>query len=387
MSATKYRKSWWVDFRFNHQRYRKRSPENSKTGAQAYEALLRNRLAKGEDPFADDKKEVETFAEFSKVFISTYAESNNKPSEIRMKKITLKAHLIPFFGKYRLDEISSRLVEQYKFNKLGSGLARKTVNNHLAMLSKSLHIAQEWDVIDKLPAVKLLRVDPPGFDFLSPEDSELLVDSIADSQWKEMIFAALKTGLRLGELSALDWANIDFRNRVLTVKKSYVRDTMVSPKSNKYRYIPLTNELYEMLNKTKQKKGLVFPDANGNPLRPERCRRQLHRFCKQAGLRRVGWHMLRHTFASHLACKGIPIKTIQELLGHADLKVTLRYAHLGSSTLQQAIQVLDKPVELNYFGQPVPNQEQISTKITMPVDNRELAYLPNIKQKQDDSPV
>src|SRR3989344_6072503 len=194
MSATKYRKSWWVDFRFNHQRYRKRSPENSKTGAQAYEALLRNRLAKGEDPFADDKKEVETFAEFSKVFISTYAESNNKPSEIRMKKITLKAHLIPFFGKYRLDEISSRLVEQYKFNKLGSGLARKTVNNHLAMLSKSLHIAQEWDVIDKLPAVKLLRVDPPGFDFLSPEDSELLVDSIADSQWKEMIFAALKTG-------------------------------------------------------------------------------------------------------------------------------------------------------------------------------------------------
>src|SRR4051812_16290490 len=117
MSVRKDKNSWWVDFRFNHVRYRKRSPDNSKGGAQAYEALLRQRLARGE-ALDNGLTPHPTFEEFAWKWFQEYVVPNNRFSEQRIKSYTLKSSLIPFFGKLPIDEIRTQHIEQYKARKV-----------------------------------------------------------------------------------------------------------------------------------------------------------------------------------------------------------------------------------------------------------------------------
>src|SRR6516164_1137882 len=101
MAIRKLKKSWWVDFQFNGRRYRKRSPDNTRQGADAYELLLRQNLARGE-PIRDVKqpRKDQTFAEFAAKWFEDYVRPNNKFSEQRSKGNILRLSLIPFFGMH-----------------------------------------------------------------------------------------------------------------------------------------------------------------------------------------------------------------------------------------------------------------------------------------------
>ncbi|MBP6859096.1 MAG: site-specific integrase [Candidatus Magasanikbacteria bacterium] len=342
MSVHKRGNNWYVNFWHNRIRYRKRSPDNSKAGAQLYESLLLQKLARGEslqEKQAVANTIVPTFANFSHEWMTSYVETNNKFSEIRNKRHILKADLIPFFGKTNLDQITSRSVEEYKAFKMKYGLKNKTINNQLSCLRKCLNTALEWDIITKVPRIKLLKVPPSEVIFLKPHECDALLQA-ATGDWREMIFTVLRTGLRFGELIALKWSDIDFESRILTVQRNIVRGIVTSPKSNKARKIYLSADLLEVLAKRKRTSEYIFIDEKGNVLRQDPCRVKILFFAQQAGIRRIGWHTLRHTFASHLANNGITIQAIQALLGHSDLKTTMRYAHLASETLINAINVL-----------------------------------------------
>ncbi len=78
-------------------------------------------------------------------------------------------------------------------------------------------------------------------------------------------------------------------------------------------------------------------------LKKNECKHPLWRACRRAGLRRIGWHVLRHTFASHLVMRGVPLKAVQELMGHATIDMTMRYAHLSPHVAREAVKVLDAP--------------------------------------------
>src|SRR5689334_14192721 len=129
MAVRRIRKSWWVDFTFNHTRYRKRSPENSHLGALAYEGNLRQRLARGE-AITETRQ---TFAEFAERWLKDYVAPNNKPSEQLSKAWVLRGSLIPFFGSKPISEITVVDVERYKAALIRRDLSRKTVNNRLTV--------------------------------------------------------------------------------------------------------------------------------------------------------------------------------------------------------------------------------------------------------------
>lgn len=359
MAIRKIKNSWWADFRFGRKRYRKRSPENSRAGAAAYEASLKTRLARGEE--IDGQKEerkITTFSDFSTKWFDCYVLTNNKPSEQLHKKSALHAHLVPFFGKTPLADISNQQVEEFKAARLRSGSSEKTVNNLIAILAKCLATAVEWELLEKLPRIKKLKVPPYKFDFLTKDEQEKLI-AAAHGVWREMIIFAVDTGVRLGELAALDWVSVNLCKREIAIRKSFTVKHMLAPKSNRERHIPMTQRVYDMLIAREDKIGLIFCIEPNRPLLQNRCLNSLLRICQKAGLRPLKWHTLRHTLATRLISNGGSVKAVQELLGHSDIKTTMRYAHLEPNVLKDTIGILDK---LQNFGQPVGNQAQNQEK-------------------------
>ena len=347
MSARRMKGSWWVDFRFRGERFRRKSPLDTRRGAEEFERCLRQQLLdrsfKREEDEKVETKAVPKLSAFATEFISSYARANNKPSEVASKQCILKHHLVPAFGALGLDEIDTRRIEAFKAEKLSDGLKAKTVNNLLTVLHKLLAVAVEWELLAHLPALKWLKSPDPEFDFLDFEEAERLRGA-GDHDWKAMITVGLKTGLRLGELLGLRWMDVDLVAGRMVVRRAVARGQIGTPKSHRSREVPLSVEAVRVLKAHRHLRGeLVFSDQLGALLTDTECKWPLWRACKRAGLRRIGWHVLRHTFASHLAMRGVPLKGIQELLGHATIEMTMRYAHLAPAVHREAVAQLDLP--------------------------------------------
>jgi integrase len=356
------KKTWWIDFRFNYTRYRKRSPENSRTGALAYEAVLRQKLTRGESIDKEKGKaqsQEQTFGQFAQRWFDEYVVPNSKPSTQYSRRGILFPSLIPFFGKTHVSKITVSDIERYKAHLLKMGLARRTINGHLVVFHHCVSTAYKWLQLDGVPPeITWLKCPPPIMDYLSFDESELLLSN-ADGIIREMILTALKTGMRLGELIGLQWSSIDWHNKLIIVRYSwshYAKE-LGSPKSNRERHIDMTTDLYEMLLKRRKNTGFVFLDVDGEHFNQHRLNRRLTNVCKKAGMRHLGWHTLRHTFASHLVMRGAPVPAVQKLMGHSTIEMTMRYAHLAPSTLRATIDLLDPMWVLSAsFGQPVGNR-------------------------------
>jgi integrase len=362
---------WTVDIKWKHldgriERVRKVSPVNTRRGAEKYEADIREALLAGKWGVQEVTRQ--TLAEFASNFVETYATTNNKASEVHSKRRFLRKHLLPYLGKLCLDQITTMKIEEYKKAKTAEGYKPKTVNNHLAVLRKLLNVAVEWKMLtaQQLPKVKALKVGEQDFDWLSFEEATALVKAADDPQWKAMIVVGLKTGLRLGELRALRWKDINFQAGRLTVKQAAWEEVVGTPKNGKAREVPLSQECLEALQvqKKRSRGQLVFSGPEGELLPVSGCVWALRRVCRLAGLRRIGWHALRHTFASHLVTLGAPLKAVQELLGHSSLAMTMRYSHLSVTVRKDVVALLDSATPEGHAGgtsnQPVSNLRVIS---------------------------
>lgn len=350
MSARKIKGKWWVDFHWKHERgtrigrrdrVRRPSPINHKRGAEEYERILRERLMRGE-PLDAETAEVPRFDTFAKEFLATYVAANNKPSEQEAKRSMFEHHLLPVFGTKRLDAINMRHVEALRAKMRNDELSSKRINNVVGCLNRLLRYAIEAGVLKEMPRVKPLRVPPQKFDFFTYDEYARLVDAVKhDTEKLVMVLLAGEGGLRKGEIAALEWGDVDLKAKKLTVRRNiwFRRNVehVDSPKSGRDRSIDLTDRLLEALRAHRHLRGeRVFARANGR-LTPGVMEGVLNHATKKAGLRSVGWHVLRHTFCSHLAMTGADAKTIQEYAGHSTLTMTLRYMHLAPGHKREAI--------------------------------------------------
>jgi len=151
-----------------------------------------------------------------------------------------------------------------------------------------------------------------------------------------------EAGLRRGEIMALEWRDIDFNNRQLSVARSEWKGHITAPKGGRVRHVPLTEQLSEALKAARHLRGpRVISDEKGRPITQKIVQVTVRRVARRACVK-PGVHM-RHTFCSHLAMKGAPASAIQELAGHQDLTTTQRYMHLTPAALEAAIGLLNKP--------------------------------------------
>ncbi len=177
-----------------------------------------------------------------------------------------------------------------------------------------------------------------------------------------MLLLALRTGLRQGEIRGLQWSSVDWQNRSLVVRHSRCdrNSSLVSPKSYRERHIPLDIDLYEMLFRRKQSSGYVFtnPLRNNEPFTCHHFLEELGTTFKNAQMRKIGWHVLRHTFATQLTLRSVPLPVVKELLGHSSITTTMRYSHVGPSVLRSAIEMLNpRNAQIEAFGHPLGTAE------------------------------
>jgi integrase len=196
--------------------------------------------------------------------------------------------------------------------------------------------AVEWGYLKSNPAksVKLLKEPPGRLRYLEVEEIERLITNCDDPQvpyLRSIVVTALHTGMRLGEILGLEWEHIDLKQRFISITKT---------KNNERKTIPINDVLYEELNRLPRHLASSYLFCHPDGARILRIDRSFHRAMRAAGIEEFRFHDLRHTFASHLAIRGVPLETIGALLGHKDPKMTKRYAHLSPTTLKQAVHAL-----------------------------------------------
>ena len=226
--------------------------------------------------------------------------------------------------------------------------APKTVNNVLTVLSILLKVAVEWKVIERVPCtIRMLKVSKSSAVFHDFDTYERLVEAArtTDPQTLLIILLGGEAGLRLGEMIALQWADIDLSKRQLCVQRSDWNGQVTVPKNGRLRYIPLTVRLATALREHRNLRGpLVLCDEQGHPILRRTLQNWVRRVARRGTVQNSGVHVLRHTFCSHLAMRGAPARAIQELAGHADLSTTQRYMHLSPAAIEGATRLLDEPV-------------------------------------------
>jgi integrase len=321
---------------------------NTKVSA---EEAGRRRIAelRGEAKAPATRSTSPTLAEFQSIFLE-HSEAKNEYSTVKAKRQILRDHLIPAFGFRRLDEITFARIEDFKNGLVIADeddeddevLSPKTANNILSVLRRLFVIAYKRGVLAAIPEIEWFPTTPGSFDFLSFGESEDLIEA-ADPEWRCMIMVGIKCGLRQGELLGLKWEDVDLKNGRIIVRRSIVRGRIKGTKSRRIREVPLGEDVAREFARHRHLRGpWVFSDADGNHMTNGECKWPLYAACSGARLRRIGWHVLRHTFCSQLAMQGAQPGAIQRLAGHATLRMTERYMHLSPDVVRDAVKLLDR---------------------------------------------
>ncbi len=326
------------------ERIRRVAPLQNKRAAERYEFEVRQQVLEGHREEDQPKKigPAPTLAEFCDPFVNVYAVNNNKLSGVEAKRIICNNHLVPAFGSRRLDDIGVERIEGFKSQLLKAGYSPKTVNNCLAVLARLFAVAVEWKKLAKadVPKIQWLKVPEAEFDFFTFVEADRLIEAATD--WKAMIIVGVRAGLRIGELLALRWEDVDLVSGRIVVRQGLSRGVISTPKNGTSREIPLSDQAWTALKGHRHLRSeFVFCGEGGRLLTRGECKWPLWAVCRRAGLRRIGWHVLRHSFASHLTMRGVPIKAIQELLGHSTIEMTMRYAHLSPDVRRDTVRLLD----------------------------------------------
>ncbi len=243
------------------------------------------------------------------------------------------------FTKQKLSDITPWLIEKYKKTRKERGRSNQTVNLELACLRALFSKAVLWGKATENPGkqIRLFRVNNTRVRILDDEEEGRLLTECQD-HLHDLVVTALQTGFRRNELLNLRVEDVDFIRGIIWVQAGYA-------KNGEARSVPMTNTLQAILQRLVQEarakdSQCLFRNSRGEPYRS--CRSAFEFAVKRAGLVDFHFHDLRHTFASRLIMAGVDIRTVQELMGHKTISMTLRYSHLSPDHKRKAIEALER---------------------------------------------
>ena len=345
------------------------SPEQARDRAKK----VLGEAADGLDPLKTRRlAKTATLAKFLKTEYGPWFEANRKSGSPILKR--LKHCFEEDFGSTRLHEISPLRIDKWRGKKLAEGLSKSTINRDLSALKAAMSKAVEWGLIDSNPVAKAKLYsldDNASVRYLTPEEEKRLRAALLGrdehlrkrrsqfNDWRRarnlkpfpeigpdqfadhlhpIVLVAVNTGMRRGELFNLRWSSVD-------LEKAIVEVAGPGAKSGQTRHIPLNNDAIGALKRWRKQtgagNGLVFPGNGGGRL--TNVNRGWDSLVKRAGLDNFRFHDCRHHFASRLVMADVPLNTVRDLLGHSEISMTLRYAHLAPEHKAEAVaKLIDK---------------------------------------------
>jgi site-specific recombinase XerD len=317
---------WWICY-WDAQGRKRREKAGTKSSAIDLYRKRKNEALEGKKLPEKLRRATVTFAEIAKDALA-YSKANKL--SYRTDKVRMET-LLGWFREYPAESIIPQEIER-RFEQ--EKWSPATINRHRALLSLTYRLAIRNGKTKENPA-RLVRhrlEDNARIRFLSPEEETKLrksIEAACPGRITELEFA-LNTGIRLSEQYRLRWEDVSFTRRTLTIPRS---------KNGATRHVPLNKAALGALESlAKRAGGSEF--VCGGATEP---RRWFEPVVKTAALQDFTWHCLRHTFASRLVMAGVDIRTVQELLGHKTISMTVRYSHLAPKHTLAAVERLDAP--------------------------------------------
>ncbi|MGH7908557.1 MAG: tyrosine-type recombinase/integrase [Thermodesulfobacteriota bacterium] len=279
--------------------------------------------------------EIPTLLEFSKTYILHVRDTIQIKTWYRYDYGLRR--LIELYGNKKLSEITPKDIDDYKTLRLRDAKPA-TVNREIATLRQIFNLAKRWK--------KFFGENPISISKLLPEhnlkeriltyEEETRLFSLCNPYLRPIVVTALNTGMRKSEILTLKWSNVDQKNGVITIDQT-------NTKTKKTRRIPINSTMRTLLPEQKLKSGgseHVFLSQTGAPYKfHDSLKGAFERTCRKAGITGFRFHDLRHTSATRMVESGASIVAVSKILGHSDIKMTMRYSHPDNS-LKEAVELL-----------------------------------------------
>ena len=285
---------------------------------------------------------------------------NLKPSSRQKYDQMLEKHILPFFGNISIAQIHDKMIQEFADDLVNAkGLSGSTVNSVIRLLEELLQEAVRAKKIKEMPEICLSfeKADCREGAILSRENEKKLLQYVEKKDLPALL--SLYAGLRIGEICALRWQDVDLTQRTISVcgtvqrlatNEGEKKTSLVigRPKSaTSRRIVPLPFFLVDEMRQYREE----FPENEyifghgSHPADPRTVQFRFHRLLKRAEITPVNFHALRHTFTTRLLEAGVDVKTISSLLGHSSVRTTMDiYAHSEMTTKQSAIDLLTKDI-------------------------------------------
>lgn len=319
-----------------------------------------------------------TLGEYLERWLRDYVQPNLSPRTVEGYTTIIRQHLIPKLGSYRLTQLKPEHLQKYYSEMLNNGhcngkggLSNQTVRHHHMVLHKAIHTAMEWGLLSRnvADAVSPPRVQRSEMLIWDEDDIRHFLGNAKDTSYYALFYLALSTGMRLSEILALRWVDVDLLLSQIYVNRSLhqlkdARFIIRPPKTTKgRRTIALppsaTSVLREhqknqnlerkMLGVSLNDDSLVFCQVDGKPLRPNTVSRAWTILAARSGLKVIRFHDARHTHASLMLKQGVHPKIVQERLGHSNIAITLdTYSHVVPGLQEAAAKRFDEVFSTRY---------------------------------------
>lgn len=352
---------WWIFIDHQGKRKAKKVGKDKRLAMEAAKKI-EAKLTLGE-PLVREKEEAPAFREYAETWITVNVPATCKPSTLRDYQCIMERHVLPVFGRKRVDAITRMDVKQFLMGKVNDGFAQSTVTHMKNVIGGTLNIALDDGMIRENPSHKLGRIFrektlKDRIDPLNRMELSLLLDKFMELYPEHYPLALLlaRTGMRIGEALALQWGDLDFNSRFITIERNFSRGKIETPKNHKTRRVDMSMQLSEVLQDLKHHRKVqtvkngwgsipdwVFVSKDAKTLHPNHWRNLVfNRVLDKAGLRRIRVHDMRHTYASLLIQAGESLAYIRDQLGHHSIKVTVDiYGHLAPEGNKAAVDRLD----------------------------------------------
>ena len=329
------RNPWWVFITHNGKKTSRKIGD--KKAAEAVKSQIEAKLQLGEFGF-EDPKPVPTLAEYAPRWLFGYVKIQCRESTFDEYESVLRNHVLPAFKDQGIDAISRGDVRDFLLSRYNSGLFRQRVTFIKDVLSGVFNYALDDGLIKTNPATGITKnLFPKSLrttrqlsedDVFTKDQLEYFLKTCeADfPEWHLFFLMAARTGMRLGELLALRWKDVDLKNNYIWVRRSYRSCRFTKPKNGRDRKVDMSNQLASVLREKlrhgfKEVDGLVY-QKNGQAIGQKDVRRRYIRILKKAKIRYVKLHGLRHAFCAHLLSEDVSPYYVSQQVGYSSINIT-----------------------------------------------------------------